>query len=163
MVARLVLARSLAAYRSHIPVFKALMHALEEHPMRLYFLESQAYFLEKLFLYAKKQFFNAKEFDILDHFDELVVKSKRSYYIYRKKDGPPGETTLLEMVRNSMGLVVGERGVDKRSVLYNRQGHKRIQIKRVKRPMEKYDQQRVKTAWDKVERLYQRYDQLVEY
>jgi hypothetical protein len=37
------------------------------------------------------------------------------------------------MIRNSKGLVIGEKGVDKRSLIYNRQGHKRIQIKRVKK------------------------------
>jgi len=35
------------------------------------------------------------------------------------------------MVKNSMGLVLGEKGVDRRSVHYNKRGHKKIQIKQV--------------------------------
>jgi RNase P/RNase MRP subunit POP5 len=61
-----------------------------------------------------------------------VVRSKKTYYIYRSKaQDKVGATTLMEMVKNSMSLVLGEKGVDKRNVLYNRQGHKRIQIKKV--------------------------------
>jgi putative ribosome biogenesis GTPase RsgA len=107
MVARLVLARSLAFYRSHIPVFKNLQSSLESQPLKLYFLESQSYFIEKLFLYSKKLFFNRKDFDILDNFDRLVVKSKRTYYIYRRRQKEPAESVLMDMVRNSMGLIVG--------------------------------------------------------
>lgn len=65
------------------------------------------------------------------------------------------------MVRNSMGLVLGEKGVDKRSIHYNRLGHKRIQIKKVKKMNEKYDKERTKIACEKVDRLYNRYDLLV--
>lgn len=50
------------------------------------------------------------------------------------------------MIRNSMGLILGEKGVDKRSVMYNRQGHKKIQIKRVKRMGDKYEKERTKNS-----------------
>jgi hypothetical protein len=100
---------------------------------------------------------------VLDRFDELVARSKKSHYIYRRRERGQAGTALMDMVRNAMGLVVGERGVDKRSVLYNRQGHKWIQIKRLNRTAPGYDRQRARTASDKLERLYGRYDVLVEY
>jgi hypothetical protein len=86
----------------------------------------------------------------LDNFDQLVLRGKKTYYIYRKRPGELPDSLLLEMVRNSMALVVGERGVDKRSALYNRQGHKWIQIKRVKRTPLQFDRQRVATASEKL-------------
>jgi hypothetical protein len=118
--------------------------------MRLYFLESQAHFLEKLFLYAKKLFFNRKAFDILDNFDQLVVRAKKSYYIYRKRERDEADTVLMDMVRNSMGLILAEKGMDRRSFLYNRQGHKWIQIKRVKRVHTDFDRERMRKADEKI-------------
>lgn len=52
----------------------------------------------------------------------------------------------MDLVVNSMGLVLGEKGLDRRSYLYNRQGHKKIQIKKIKKMGEKYDKERAKAA-----------------
>ena len=48
MAARLVLGRWMTAYRAHIPASKYLQQKLEEDPMHLYFLDSQAFLLEKI-------------------------------------------------------------------------------------------------------------------
>ena len=150
MAARLVLGRWMTAYRAHIPAAKYLQQKLEEDPMHLYFLDSQAFLLEKILLYAKKLFFNRKAFDILDYFDQLVVKVKKSYYIYRKREREEVDAFLMDMVRNSMGLILGEKGSDRRSLLYNRQGHKWIQIKRVRRVNKKFDRERMRSADEKI-------------
>jgi len=42
-----------------------------------------------------------------------------------------------------MNLVIGEKGLDRRNVLYNRRGHKEIQIKRVKGPSVKVDREKM--------------------
>lgn len=52
----------------------------------------------------------------------------------------------MDLVVNSMGLVLGEKGLDRRSYLYNRQGHKKIQIKKIKKMSEKYDKEKAKTT-----------------
>lgn len=98
-----------------------------------------------MFLYAKKLFFNKKAFDILDNFEKLVVKAKKTYYIYRSQE-KERDSILMDLVANSMGLVLGEKGLDRRSYLYNRQGHKRIQIKKIKKMSEKYDKEKAKTT-----------------
>lgn len=73
----------------------------------LYFRQSQDDIVNKLLLYARKLFFNQKDYDICDNFNKLVVR-KKSYYIFRfnyairnKK-----ESLLQGMIRTSMGLVM---------------------------------------------------------
>ena len=50
------------------------------------------------------------------------------------------------MIANSIGLVVGEQGIDRRNLVYNRRGHKQIQIKRVSKTKPKFDQARFQLA-----------------
>ena len=39
----------------------------------------------------------------------------------------------MDMIKFSMGLVLREKNIDRQHVLYNRRGHKSVQIKRVKK------------------------------
>ena len=148
MHARKVLQNALRNYRLQIPV----IHQLEEDfssEMILYFKESQFYLLEKIFLFAKKTFFNRKEYDLCDNFDNLVKKGKKSFYIIREKKGY-SETMLMQMLKMSMGLIVCEKGLDRRSVLYNKKGHKKIQIKRVRKIKINYNEEKASLAKDKI-------------
>lgn len=62
----------------------------------------------------------------------MIVKEKRSFYIFRRKKGD-AEAMIMDMIKFSMGLVLREKNIDRQHVLYNRRGHKSVQIKRVKK------------------------------
>jgi len=53
---------------------------------------------------------------------------------------------LHSMIKMSMGLILGLKNVDRRAVLYNKRGHKDIQIKRVRRKTIKFDEDKMKLA-----------------
>ena len=61
----------------------------------------------------------------------------------------------------SMGLVISDKGVDRRNILYNKKGHRSIQIKRVRKPAMPFDRNRTEVVDNRIERLYSRYDSLV--
>jgi hypothetical protein len=42
-----------------------------------------------------------------------------------------------------MGLVLGEKDLDRRSILYNKKGHKDIQIKRARRKKTQFDYEKM--------------------
>lgn len=68
---------------------------------------------------------------------------------------------LGQMIRVGMGLVLSQQGIDRRHLLYNKKGHKQIQIKRVASTSHKVDWDRVNLASDKISRLYSNYDTLL--
>ena len=45
----------------------------------------------------------------------------------------------MEMISNTMRLILAEKDLDRRHLLYNRQGHKRNQIKNVNLPRKPFD------------------------
>ena len=93
--------------------------------------------------------FSRKEYDLLDNFEKIVYRSSTSYHILRSKS-KNYDSFLLNMVANSMRFVLIRKDVDKRSVLYNRKGHKGIQIKRVVSSKLKIDRQKLKALDSKV-------------
>ena len=86
---------------------------------------------------------------MLDNFEKIVYKSSKSYYILRSKNREC-RPFLFDMVVNSMKMVLIEKNVDRRSVLYNRKGHKGIQIKRVIKAKSKKDTQKLKKLDEKI-------------
>ena len=69
----------------------------------------------------------------------------------------------MDMIKMSMGLVIAEKGVDRRHLLYNRKGHKSIQIKQINKKKIKLDYEEMKLVDARLDRLYDRYDTLVSY
>ena len=53
---------------------------------------------------------------------------------------------LTEMPKMSMGLIIGEKGQDRRHILYNKKGHRGIQIKRVRKPSIPYNKNRTEVV-----------------
>ena len=47
---------------------------------------------------------------------------------------------LHSMIKMSMGMVLSEKGVDRKHLLYNRKGHRSIQIRRVRKQRVKFDE-----------------------
>lgn len=66
------------------------------------------------------------------------------------------------MVRMAMNAVVIEGGKDKKHILYNKKGHRWIQIKMIKQGKMGLNWERVKKAEEKINRLYEQYDRVVE-
>lgn len=60
-----------------------------------------------------------------------------------------------------MGLIISEKGLDRKNILYNRKGHKSIQIKRVRKLKIKFNREKMLRTDGKIERLYSQYDTLV--
>lgn len=112
-------------------------------------------------MYVRKLLFSRKDYDLCDNFPKLVVQTKKNYYILRKAPVAQQRSMLSDMIRLGMGLVLVEEGLDRRHLLYNRKGHKKIQIKRVTEPKLKVDWERVQNASSRVDRLYQSYDRLL--
>ena len=68
---------------------------------------------------------------------------------------------LLDMLKMSMRLVVSQKSIDRRNLLYNKKGHRQIQIKRVGKYTVKLDEEDMKLVDGRLERLYSRYDTLI--
>jgi len=105
---------------------------LLKFPLRLYCKQSQLFYLQKILLFSKKIYFNNKNYDICDNYDQLAYNTGRSFFILRAKQ-QIRDCFLGQMIADVVNMVIAEDRPDRKSILYNRKGHKAIQIKRVSR------------------------------
>ena len=86
--------------------------------------------LSKVCLFAKRLFFQEKDYDLCDDFNSLFRESSKKFTILRKNQYKNDENSwILNTIHETKGYVLREQGIDRRHFLYSRTGHKMIKIK----------------------------------